>query len=1215
MLVREALDSLPSPPAVQIFATDVNDRALAAARRGSYPVTIAGSVSPQRLGRFFVRRGRGFQVTEELRAMCLFSPHNVIADPPFSRLDLICCRNLLIYLGAHLQKKLLPVFHYALKPDGFLFLGASETLAGHGELFRPVDAGHRLAQRKHLPVPTRPGRPEPRPVAPFRDGATARDGAAQPGGVTEADLGAVTQRILLDEFAPPYAVVTAEGGVVYLSERVDRYLQPPTGGFSSSVLRMARRGLGVGLRAALAEAVRTRRMMVRDGIVIRGEDGVHPLRLTVQPLPELGQGEALFMLVFQQAPAASAGSRATAAPDAEAVIGQLERELVRTREDLERTVQDLEAANEELKASNEELLSMNEELQSSNEEFETSKEEVQAANAALAATNADLENLLRATRIATVFLDRDGRVRSYTPAVAEIYPIGPFDIGRPLADLTPRLNALPPLPDPAALGDPRVPVEHEAETPDGRWFVRRVLPYRTENAHSDGLVVTFLDVTRRKADERALAEQGERLRLALGFSRLGDWSWDGVTDRLVLSARAAEILGVAADGVLTWTALRKMVHEADREQADTAMRRAVGEGADYDVEYRVRRPMGGEAWVAARGRAHQAAADAIGITGVLQDVTGRRQAEDATRATLAELQAIYDTAPIGLCVLDREMRFRRVNARLAEINGIPAEDHVGKTVKDVIPDLAGQAEAALRRVAETGEPALGIVLQGETPARPGIRRIWEEDWLPLSDETGRFVGVSIVAVEVTERRAAEATNARLAAIVSSSADAIVSFDVEDGRIVSWNAGAETLFGWTEAEALGASRMLLLSGLPLPSGDLELFSRILAGNELRDHETVRRTKSGSAIPVAVTATRMMSPEGRVLGVSAIFRDLRPRRAAESALREERDRLAFVLRTTETGVFEIEAGTGEMRCSASFRTSFGVRAEETFSDLQHLVARLDPADRDMQAASLREALAREGEYRAEWNVVAGDAKRCILLIGRTLPVGDRGTRILSGIAIDITARKQSEERQTLLAREVDHRAKNALAVVQAALRLTPRHDAESYARAVEGRVSALARAHTLLAEGRWEGTALRALLEAELAPFAAGTDGATTARIELSGPDLRLSPAAAQALSMALHELATNATKHGALGKDGGKNFVSWNVADAGKTLRLVWRERGGPPMTGEPGRRGFGSRVLDVTVRQQLQGRVERDWDEAGLTCTLEIPMARVQSDEAIDFPG
>ena len=256
MLAREAAEWLPDPPRVQIFATDIDERALAAARRGSYPQGIAAQVSPERLARFFVKKGRRYQVSPDLREMCLFTPHNLVSDPPFSRLDLISCRNLLIYMGPPLQKKLFPIFHYSFKPGGYLFLGSSESLAGHGELFRSLDAKSRLAQRKDTGGGTAGGLRE--------FGGHGLPGFRSPDQMAEPDLGAIAQRVLLTEFAPRYAIVSDQGQVVHLGEGVDKYLQAPVGSFSNSVTRMARRGLSAGLRAAFSESVQRRRTVVHE---------------------------------------------------------------------------------------------------------------------------------------------------------------------------------------------------------------------------------------------------------------------------------------------------------------------------------------------------------------------------------------------------------------------------------------------------------------------------------------------------------------------------------------------------------------------------------------------------------------------------------------------------------------------------------------------------------------------------------------------------------------------------------------------------------------------------------------------------------------------------------------------------------------------------------------------------------------------------------------
>ncbi|WP_119461001.1 CheR family methyltransferase [Rhodospirillaceae bacterium SYSU D60014] len=499
MLVREQLDRLDVARSVQIFATDIDERALAIARKGQYAQGIANQITPDRLKRFFIKRGRYYQISKEIRELCLFSAHNLISDPPFSRIDLISCRNLLIYLGPHLQKKLFPVFHYALRPGGYLFLGSSETLTGHAELFRPIDTKHRLSQRKETGL---------RAPEPLHDlgGAAFGTWRSLPATGTP-DLAAIAQRIVLDEFAPKYAIVGEEGQVVYLSEGMAKYVEPPTGNFSNSIVRMARQGLRVGLRAALNEAIKTRRSVVHDALSVKTEQGLQQIRLTVQPMPALGQDTGMFMLVFQDMGApVDRRDRAdgSAIRDADMVIDQLERELLRTREDLERTVQDLEAANEELKSSNEELRSMNEELQSANEELETSKEEVQSANNALAKANADLENLLRSTRIATIFLNNERHIRSFTPVAAQLYNLIPGDVGRPLNHVTHRFAALPPLPSDDEIDSRSSPIEHEAQTVDGRWFLRRVLPYRTLEGAADGVVITFLDISRLKQTQEAL---------------------------------------------------------------------------------------------------------------------------------------------------------------------------------------------------------------------------------------------------------------------------------------------------------------------------------------------------------------------------------------------------------------------------------------------------------------------------------------------------------------------------------------------------------------------------------------------------------------------------------------------------------------------------------------------------------------------------------------
>jgi two-component system CheB/CheR fusion protein len=558
IVVREALSGLSEPPSVQIFATDIDERALSVARHGVYPASIAEGMSRARLERFFVKKGKGFQVIKEVRELCMFSPHNLITDPPFSRLDLISCRNLLIYFGPHLQQKVIPLFHYALRPNGYLFLGPSENISMHKELFAPVNAKFRISQRKATAISS---------------SALLSSSASQRGAprlqalevTAQPDLYQLMQRMLLDEFAPKALIVTEEGQILSASGAMDQYLSVTEGTFQNNVIRLARPGLRVGLRAALSEAIKLKRKVVHDKVSVQLDSGMQRVRVTAQPMPRLGQELELFLVVFQDLGALSPreeGGVATVSAEADSLIEQLEVELSTTRQDLEKTIQDLEAANEELKSSNEELLSMNEELQSANEELETSKEEVQATNEALARAHANLSNLLASTAIATIFLDESMTIQSFTPAVANLYNVLPTDVGRPLVHITHRCAHMPALPSPAELRRREGRQEDEVLTEDGSWYLRRAHPYQTYEGKAEGLVVTFLDVTQLKQAREQSHQHERQLQLITDalpvlisyvdttqrylFNNLAYERWFGISRDSLRGRQVSELIGEAA---------------------------------------------------------------------------------------------------------------------------------------------------------------------------------------------------------------------------------------------------------------------------------------------------------------------------------------------------------------------------------------------------------------------------------------------------------------------------------------------------------------------------------------------------------------------------------------------------------------------------------------------------------------------------------------------
>jgi two-component system CheB/CheR fusion protein len=507
ILLREHMDRVKTLPRVQIFATDIDDRALSVARAARYPAPLLESVSPQRRERFFVSDGGSYMVSKDVRDLCIFSPHSVIRDPPFSRIDLVSCRNLLIYFGLDVQSQVIPTFHYALKPDGYLFLGTAENISQFDDLFVPIDKRNRIFKRRaegpsiRLPMvlsSLRPGQfSDLIPRAPSIGGAALRQ---------------TVDAHVLDRFSPSHVVVNRDGDVVYFSARTGKYLEHAPGVPTRQLMTVARKGLRLDLRTVFREALETGQTAVRHSVAVEGDDGrIQMVRLTAEPLMERG-AEPLYIVLFEdEGPSLSredALRNGHAADDGSA--SQLDRELRETRERLQSIIEEYETALEELKSSNEELVSVNEELQSANEEMEASKEELQSVNEelhtvnselnakvdALDRANSDLRNLFESTDIATIFLDRDLSIRSFTPAVAEIFNVLPGDRGRPITDLSSRFE-LPEFAHDVALalaGTQRI--ERRVHDPErAAHYLLRLSPYRDADKRTQGVVVTFVNIT------------------------------------------------------------------------------------------------------------------------------------------------------------------------------------------------------------------------------------------------------------------------------------------------------------------------------------------------------------------------------------------------------------------------------------------------------------------------------------------------------------------------------------------------------------------------------------------------------------------------------------------------------------------------------------------------------------------------------------------------
>lgn len=706
MLIREYADSAGSLPPVQIFATDLDDDALTHARNGRYAATRLAHVTPERIARFFTRVGASYQVTKDLRDLVLFTRHSVTSDPPFSKLDLVSCRNLLIYLGDELHRRVIPLFHYALRPKGLLFLGPSESISTHSELFRPIDVKHRISERLASGKRT----------APFiasRTHPAFHSRSAGTGANPEHETLKLLQHILAEQFTPKGAVVTDEGHIVATSGNLEEFLTVGGGAFVNNITRMVREGLRVAVRSALRESAAMGTRVVHQGGSLQTAEGLQRVTITVQPLSGTPENAGLFLVVFQPngrpvSPSAAPTPQHTEA--ANALIERLEIDLTTAREELQRTVQDLEAVNEELKSSNEELLSMNEELQSSNEELESSKEDLLGVNETLESTNNDLANLLASTRIPTIFLDERGNVRFTTPATEEIYNLRADDVGRPLSHFTHRAVSMPPLPSVAEVLAANKAIEDEVEMQDGAWFQRRVLPYVTPQGKHEGIVVAFAEVTERRRLEARIQEKQRRLRSVIDsmFAFVGMLDVDGRL--LEVNQAALGVGGLAREEVIGkffWDCAWFQHDAAVRDRLRAAFDRArQGEIVRYDEIART----------ANDGRINiDFTMQPVYRDGVLQfvipsatDITHRVQAERQLREERNVTRSITDNATTAIFMTDENRLCTFANPAATAMTGFAVDELIGHTLHSRIhhqhPDGTPfpESECALERAQPDG---------------------------------------------------------------------------------------------------------------------------------------------------------------------------------------------------------------------------------------------------------------------------------------------------------------------------------------------------------------------------------------------------------------------------------------------------------------------------------------------------------------------------------
>jgi two-component system CheB/CheR fusion protein len=653
------------------------------------------------LRRFFVEDDRGYRVSKEIREAVVFAPQNVIMDPPFTKLDILSCRNLLIYLSSELQKKLIPLFHYSLSPGGVLFLGSAETVGAFSNLFVPLDGKARIYRRLETAVGL---------TAidfPSSSARTSTDLAGEPSPESfdamklkppTPNLQALADRVIVQRFSPAAVLANEKGDILYIGGRTGKYLEPAAGKVNWNVFAMAREGLRYELSSAFSSALREERPVTARGISVGTNGGTQIVDLTVQQLKEPRELRGTVMVVFTDVALAPGPALSRKAPRGRARERreELEQELQRAREETQTVREEMQTSQEELRSTNEELQSTNEELQSSNEELTTSKEEMQSMNEELQTVNHelqakvdelsrssnDMKNLLNSTDIATLFLDGDLRVRRFTTPTAKLIKLIPGDTGRPVTDLVSELEY------PGLADDAREVLrtlafkEKLIGTRDGRWFLVRIMPYRTHENVIDGLVITFNDAASTKLLETTLREQVGQLRQMA--ESLPNLVWgarpDGSCD--YLSRQWAEYTGIS-EGTQLGDGWLEQVHPDDRERVRDEWKAAVDTGEALDTELRLRSKSGDFRWFKARSAPiRDEHGDVVKWYGTHTDV------DDLKHAT-GRWASILDSFDEPFFALDGDLTVTSFNAAAERALARRREDLLGKRFLDAFPEAAG----------------------------------------------------------------------------------------------------------------------------------------------------------------------------------------------------------------------------------------------------------------------------------------------------------------------------------------------------------------------------------------------------------------------------------------------------------------------------------------------------------------------------------------------
>ena len=699
---------------IQIFATDIDNQSIEKARHGIYPDNIAADVGQERMERFFTAENNTYQVNANIRDMVVFATQNVAKDPPFSKIDLISCRNLLIYLDGELQRKIIPLFHYALRSNGYLVLGTPETLGDYQQSFDTVNRKQKIFQKINSIPATQPSFNF---SLSFNPPTSANDNIDQfPKRINMRDI---TERILLEKHVPIAILINERAEILYTHGRTGKYLEIVTGDPSNNVLKLAREGLKIPLTTAIRQVITNRKPVIHQVLYVRTNGETQPIRLTVQPVTEPASVQGLILVLIESLPIIENDSEQTSPSIEEQLpetqrIAELEQDLNSTRQYLQTMIEELETSNEELKATNEELQSSNEELQSTNEELETTKEELQSINEELMTVNAELEdkinalsranndlnNLLASVGVAIIFLNMNLDIQRFNPSAAQLINLIDGDIGRPIAHIVPNFTYDRFSSDAKHVLDTLEAVADEIQTVDGRWFIMRMRPYRTVQNIIAGVIVTFAEITQQKnvqAELELLNNVVEEVYTVVIVTEP-----NGTIE--YVNAQYERLLGYNSEEVLGQHFLFNITPALSYED-NQKLEQAVHNGEIWRGELNFMTRDGNEvSFLATMLPLHNSDGTVDRYMLIHDDITEMKQIENQLRSSEKLYRTLARRLPnMAILVFDHEMNYVVAEGASLERAGYKREEVEGKSFYDIVPE---ERQKQL-------EPLYKAVLQGK----------------------------------------------------------------------------------------------------------------------------------------------------------------------------------------------------------------------------------------------------------------------------------------------------------------------------------------------------------------------------------------------------------------------------------------------------------------------------------------------------------------------